>query len=84
MQASTLRDVMNFQEETHPRSSRWRTPCIGGHQIPLEDFESEGELSEVCAAIVQKMHVFGKNWTTSCVLVFKRSGKGTHKVEQNW
>ena len=30
------------------------TPCMDDHQIPLEDYETTGELSAVCAQIVLK------------------------------
>ena len=40
------------------------SPCLDDNEFKQEDFESVGELSEVCPPYYIKMLVLGTNWTT--------------------
>ena len=53
----------DFAEKDVPSVQSVATPCVDDHLIPPEDFEVQGELSDVCAQIVLKcLYLAGIGW----------------------
>ena len=59
------------------------TPCMDNQQIPLEDYETIGELSAVCARIVLKCLYLTRSGRSD-TMVTKYSGKISNIMEQSF